>query len=72
MTDQVAKERKAAKTLGIVIGVFCICWVPFFVTNLIYGICNISCVRRPDILFPVFAWLGYINSCMNPAISPTR
>jgi len=66
---RVARERKAAKTLGIVMGVFCACWVPFFVTNLLYGICrHVGCVRHADVLFRVFTWLGYINSGMNPVI----
>jgi len=66
---RVARERKAAKTLGIVMGVFCACWVPFFVTNLLYGICrHVGCVQHADILFRVFTWLGYINSGMNPVI----
>jgi len=65
----VARERKAAKTLGIVMGVFCACWVPFFVTNLLYGACrHVGCVRHADTLFRVFTWLGYINSGMNPVI----
>lgn len=66
--SKIAKEQKAAKTLGIVVGVFCICWVPFFVANVLYGICHDRCVYRPDIVFPIFTWLGYINSGMNPVI----
>ena len=66
--SKIAKEQKAAKTLGIVMGVFCVCWVPFFVTNVLYGLCNTTCVKRADILLPVFTWLGYINSSMNPVI----
>lgn len=65
---QLAREQKAAKTLGIVVGVFCVCWVPFFVANLFYGLCHRKCVPRPDVLFPVVTWLGYINSGMNPVI----
>ena len=66
---RVARERKAAKTLGIVMGVFCACWVPFFVTNLLYGACrHVGCVQHADVLFRVFTWLGYINSGMNPVI----
>ena len=66
---RVARERKAAKTLGIVMGVFCACWVPFFVTNLLYGACrHVGCVQHAEVLFRVFTWLGYINSGMNPVI----
>ena len=66
--SKIAKEQKAAKTLGIVIGVFCVCWVPFFVTNALYGICKTKCVLHAEVVFPVFNWLGYINSGMNPII----
>ncbi len=66
--SKVAKEQKAAKTLGIVMGVFCMCWVPFFVTNILYGFCKLDCVRHAHIVFPVFTWLGYLNSGMNPVI----
>ena len=66
--SKLAKEQKAAKTLGIVMGVFCISWVPFFVTNVLYGICHDKCVPHAHIVFPVFTWLGYINSGMNPVI----
>lgn len=65
---KLAREQKAAKTLGIVVGVFIICWLPFFVFNVLQGICGISCLVYPELLFPMFTWLGYINSGMNPVI----
>lgn len=65
---KLAREQKAAKTLGIVVGVFIICWLPFFVTNVLFGVCKLDCIPNPDVIIPVVTWLGYVNSGMNPII----
>lgn len=62
-----AKEKKAAKTLGIVVGFFAICWVPFFILNVLNGICP-HCVKNRETLFTIFTWLGHCNSFLNPLI----
>ena len=66
--SKLAKEQKAAKTLGIVVGVFIICWLPFFAVNVLIGICGTNCVANPEVIMPIFTWLGYINSGVNPII----
>ncbi|XP_061584868.1 adrenoceptor beta 3a [Cololabis saira] len=59
------KEHKALKTLGIIMGTFTICWLPFFVANIVsIFISGIS----GSWLFRLFNWLGYINSGLNPII----
>lgn len=62
-----ARERKATKTLGIILGAFIICWLPFFVASLVLPICRDSCWLHPA-LFDFFTWLGYLNSLINPVI----
>ncbi len=58
-------ERKAAKTLGVVVGAFIICWLPFFINSMMDPYINFS---TPFVLFEAFVWLGYINSTINPII----
>ncbi|XP_072911564.1 trace amine-associated receptor 1-like [Hemitrygon akajei] len=58
-------ERKAAKTLGIVVGIFLICWSPFFICNTIDAFLNYSV---PPVLFDTLVWFGYLNSTFNPMI----
>ncbi|XP_035277235.1 trace amine-associated receptor 13c-like [Anguilla anguilla] len=58
-------EQKAAKTLGIVVSAFIICWLPFFSNSLIDPYTNFA---TPPIVFDAFGWLGYFNSTLNPII----
>lgn len=58
-------ETKAAKTLCIIMGCFCLCWAPFFVTNVVDPFIRYTV---PEQLWAACLWLGYINSTLNPIL----
>lgn len=58
-------ETRAAKILCIIMGCFCLCWTPFFVTNVVDPFID---YRVPNQLWTACLWLGYINSMLNPIL----
>ncbi|KAG5877262.1 hypothetical protein JTB14_013997 [Gonioctena quinquepunctata] len=57
------KEKRATLILGLIMGSFIACWLPFFfmyILRLAY--------RIPAFAFSTAFWLGYMNSALNPVI----
>ncbi|KAI3379815.1 hypothetical protein SNEBB_005416 [Seison nebaliae] len=76
----VKKERRAARMLGIIVGVFVLCWFPFFAYYLYGPLCqsilselqekgllkSYECPLASNSVFEFITWLGYVNSAINP------
>lgn len=58
-------ERKATKTLAIVMGVFLFCWTPFFISITFNPLSNYSI---PSPVTETLVWLGWSNSMLNPFV----
>uniref|UniRef100_G3PF64 5-hydroxytryptamine receptor 1E n=1 Tax=Gasterosteus aculeatus aculeatus TaxID=481459 RepID=G3PF64_GASAC len=59
------RERKAARILGLILGAFIICWLPFFLKEVLVGL---RVVQPSPLVSDMLTWLGYINSLINPLL----
>ena len=60
------REHKAAKTLGIIMGAFLCCWLPFFIWYIVENMCDVC--SAPELFIKFLFWIGYCNSALNPVI----
>ncbi|XP_037607459.1 trace amine-associated receptor 1-like [Sebastes umbrosus] len=58
-------EKKATKTLAIVMGIFLICWTPFFLCISSYLLNNDTI---PIPVINLLKWFGWSNSMLNPFV----
>uniref|UniRef100_A0A336M6T0 CSON012974 protein n=1 Tax=Culicoides sonorensis TaxID=179676 RepID=A0A336M6T0_CULSO len=60
------KEKRATLILGLIMGSFIACWLPFFFLYILVPLCPDCSI--PSTAFSLAFWLGYMNSALNPAI----
>ena len=63
-----SKERRAARTMSIIMGVFVLCWLPFFLMYIIFPFCKDCAKDVHSGVINFIIWMGYINSALNPII----
>lgn len=66
-SSSLTKEIKAARQLGVIMGAFTICFLPYFILFLVVAFCD-GCID-PGLL-TAMTWIGYLNSTLNPFLYP--
>ncbi|XP_048037777.1 trace amine-associated receptor 13c-like [Megalobrama amblycephala] len=64
LRDKKAKsEKKASRTLGVVVMVYLLCWIPYYLAALTLGQ-----DKGDSFVINLMYWILCMNSCMNPLI----
>ncbi|XP_006823788.1 5-hydroxytryptamine receptor 1A-alpha-like [Saccoglossus kowalevskii] len=62
--NRVLRNKKTAKTLGILLGFFAFSWLPWQILSIVDAVCGYYCV--PVFWYDICLWLQYSNSMVNP------
>jgi hypothetical protein len=64
---KISRDQKAEKFIGIVMGVFVFCWLPYFVYFILSGVFGVRLKdeQSHELLFKILSWLGYTNSALD-------
>ena len=61
------REIKAVRQLGVIMGAFTICFLPYFILFMVVAFCD-GCIDPG--LITAMTWIGYLNSTLNPVLYP--
>ncbi|XP_074645795.1 histamine H1 receptor-like [Tubulanus polymorphus] len=66
-TVSLTKEIKAARQLGVIMGAFSLCFLPYFIIFMVVAFCD-GCIDSGTVV--AVTWIGYLNSTLNPFLYP--
>ncbi|XP_070557255.1 5-hydroxytryptamine receptor 1D-like [Ptychodera flava] len=62
--NRVTRDKKAATTLGILLGFSFLSWIPWQIVSIVNASCGSYCT--PVIIYDIALWMQYSNSMVNP------
>uniref|UniRef100_A0A8C2SRF2 Histamine receptor H3 n=1 Tax=Coturnix japonica TaxID=93934 RepID=A0A8C2SRF2_COTJA len=65
---RLSRDKKVAKSLAVIVGIFGICWAPYTLLMIIRAGCHGHCIS--DYWYETSFWLLWINSAVNPVLYP--
>lgn len=63
-----ARDRKAAKSLFILVFTFVTCWCPYTLLTLIRALCKYEDACVSSLIYEITFWLLWLNSTINPLL----
>jgi histamine receptor H3 len=67
-STSLARDRKAAKNLFILVFAFVICWCPYTLLSLIRALCTPADKYISSLTYEITFWLLWLNSTINPLL----
>uniref|UniRef100_A0A670I3W8 Histamine H3 receptor n=1 Tax=Podarcis muralis TaxID=64176 RepID=A0A670I3W8_PODMU len=65
---ELTRDKKVAKSLAVIVGIFGLCWAPYTLLMIIRAACHGHCV--PEYWYETSFWLLWVNSAINPVLYP--
>ncbi|CAI5778391.1 histamine H3 receptor [Podarcis lilfordi] len=65
---RLTRDKKVAKSLAVIVGIFGLCWAPYTLLMIIRAACHGHCV--PEYWYETSFWLLWVNSAINPVLYP--
>lgn len=65
---RLTRDKKVAKSLAVIVGIFGLCWAPYTLLMIIRAACHGHCIR--EYWYETSFWLLWVNSAINPILYP--